>query len=87
AGLFSFEVPGWRNADSETFLDALEIFGIGYSWGGFESLAIHCAPQLRRSATPARHEGALIRLAIGMEAPEDLITDLERGFAAVAAKG
>lgn len=86
AGLFSFEVPGWSVADSEIFLDAMEVFGIGYSWGGFESLAIHCDPQIRRSATPVTHEGALIRLAIGMEAPEDLIEDLEKGFAAVAAR-
>ncbi|MEC9249321.1 MAG: cystathionine beta-lyase [Pseudomonadota bacterium] len=87
AGLFSIEIPGWNNADSEIFLDALDLFGIGYSWGGFESLAIHCDPQVRRSATPTRHDGALIRLAIGMEAPEDLVADLEKGFAAVAAKG
>lgn len=87
AGLFSFEVPGWSVSDSEVFLDAMEIFGIGYSWGGFESLAIHCDPQIRRSATATKHDGALIRLAIGMEAPEDLILDLEKGFAAVATRG
>lgn len=84
-GLFSFSVPGWRLKQSETFLDGLDLFGIGYSWGGFESLAIHCDPQLRRSADDDRHEGALIRLAIGMEDPTDLIADLEKGFAAVAA--
>lgn len=82
-GLFSFTVPGWDVKTSEAFLDALEIFGIGYSWGGFESLAIHCDPQLRRSATETRHQGALIRLSIGMEDPEDLIADLEKGFEAV----
>jgi len=84
-GLFSFEVPGWTVQNSEQFLDALQIFGIGYSWGGFESLAIHCDPQLRRTRSDQKHDGALIRLAIGMEDPGDLIEDLARGFAAVDA--
>ena len=83
-GLFSFELPGWDIPRSERFLDALEIFGLGFSWGGYESLAIHCDPQLKRTTTAHRHEGALIRLSIGMEAPDDLIADLEKGFAAAA---
>ena len=64
-------------------LDDMSLFGMGYSWGGYESLAIHCDPQLKRTRTAHRHDGALIRFAIGLEAPEDLIADLERGFAAV----
>lgn len=83
SGLFAFEVPGWRDTESETFLDALDLFGQGFSWGGFESLAIHCDPQLKRSATATPHEGALIRLSIGLEHPADLIADLEQGFAAI----
>jgi cystathionine beta-lyase len=83
-GLFAFEVPGWDIATSEHFLDALEVFGMGFSWGGYESLAIHCDPQLKRTKTTHKHDGALIRLSIGLEAPEDLIADLERGFKAVA---
>jgi cystathionine beta-lyase len=83
-GLFSVEFPGWDIPASERFLDALDIFGMGFSWGGYESLAIHCDPQLRRSQSDHTHDGALIRFAIGMEAPEDLIADLERGFAAVS---
>lgn len=83
-GLFAIELPGWDNARSETFLDTLDLFGLGFSWGGFESLAIHCDPQWKRSATDHQHEGALIRLSIGMEDPRDLIADLEKGFAAVA---
>tara|TARA_R110000868_G_scaffold2321_2_gene17213 strand:- start:11986 stop:13134 length:1149 start_codon:yes stop_codon:yes gene_type:complete len=82
-GLFAFELPGWDIARSERFLDALEIFGLGFSWGGFESLAIHCDPQLKRTKTAHKHDGALLRLSIGLEAPEDLIADLETGFAAV----
>ena len=84
SGLFAFELPGWDTARSERFLDALEIIGMGFSWGGYESLAIHCDPQLRRSQARERHEGALIRLSTGLEAPEDLIADLEKGFAAAA---
>lgn len=83
-GLFSIELPGWEDARSERFLDALDLFGLGFSWGGYESLAIHCDPQLKRSATERRHEGALIRFSIGMEDPADLIADLEKGFAAAA---
>ncbi|WP_203292279.1 cystathionine beta-lyase [Maricaulis parjimensis] len=81
-GLFSVEFPGWDIPRSERFLDALDIFGMGFSWGGFESLAIHCDPQLKRTQTAHKHEGALIRFSIGLEAPEDLIADLEKGFAA-----
>jgi cystathionine beta-lyase len=80
-GLFSVEMPGWNNEKSERFLDALDIFGLGFSWGGFESLAIHCDPQIKRSKSSS-HAGALIRLAIGLEDPDDLIADLETGFAA-----
>jgi len=83
-GLFSVEFPGWDIPKSERFLDALDVFGMGFSWGGYESLAIHCDPQLKRTKTTHRHDGALIRFAIGLEAPEDLIADLERGFEAVA---
>ena len=82
-GLFAVEFPGWDVAKSERFLDALDLFGLGFSWGGYESLAIHCDPQLKRTATAHRHDGALIRFSCGLEAPEDLIADLEKGFAAL----
>jgi cystathionine beta-lyase len=84
-GLFAFEAPGWDDRRSEAFLDALDLFGLGFSWGGYESLAIHCDPQLKRTHTQHTHDGALIRLAIGLEDPGDLIADLERGFAAAGA--
>ena len=83
-GLFSVELPGWDIPRSERFLEALEIFGMGFSWGGYESLAIHCDPQLKRTKTAQKHDGALIRFSIGMEAPEDLIADLEKGLAAAS---
>jgi len=79
AGVFGVEFAGWSLARGERFLDALDIFGLGFSWGGFESLAVHCDPQLRRHFRTA-HDGALIRLAIGLENVEDLWRDLEQAI-------
>lgn len=62
-------------------IDALELFGIGSSWGGFESLAIRADPKKIRTATRWSPGGPLIRLHIGLEDPDDLIADLEQGFA------
>jgi len=66
------------------FLDTLTLFGIGASWGGYESLAIpfDCAPL--RTATRWQPGGPPVRFHIGLEAVDDLIADLERGFAALA---
>lgn len=86
AGLFSFELLVDDLTTAERFMDALELFGIGYSWGGYESLIIHCDPQLRRSAGDEAHTGILMRLAIGLEAPEDLIADLERAFQVIGSE-
>ena len=60
--------------------DAPLSFGLGYSWGGFESLAVPSNPP--RSAVKWRGDGPLIRLSIGLEDPADLIADLERALAA-----
>ncbi|WP_374409221.1 cystathionine beta-lyase [Pelagerythrobacter sp.] len=90
-GLFSFVLKGRDAAASARFVDALELFGIGFSWGGYESLALPIDPAAIRSATswpPAGwNEGDRwgVRLSIGLEDPEDLIADLERGFAAMEA--
>ena len=57
-------------------------FGIGYSWGGYESLALPVDPEKHRTATEWKTWMAhLIRLSIGLEDPEDLIADLANGFA------
>src|SRR5262249_46563009 len=80
AGLFGFVLKPAPLAAVEAFLDALQLFGLGFSWGGFESLAIHCAPQLEVRAMPPKLEGPLIRLNIGLEDPDDLIADLRRGL-------
>lgn len=83
AGVFGVQFKEWDNARSERFLDALKLFGLGFSWGGYESLAVHCDPQLRRDFREQR-DGALIRLAIGLEDIEDLWADLEQAIAASA---
>ncbi|WP_128892071.1 cystathionine beta-lyase [Erythrobacter sp. HKB08] len=88
-GLFSFVLKGRDEAARARFVDTLELFGIGYSWGGYESLALPFDPASIRSATPWPPEGwdeadrLGIRLAIGLEDPQDLIRDLARGFEAM----
>jgi cystathionine beta-lyase len=90
-GLFSFVLKGGDAPARARFIDALELFGIGYSWGGYESLAIPFDPARARTATawpppgwnPEDRLG--VRLSIGLEDPGDLMRDLERGFAAIAA--
>lgn len=84
-GLFSVIMrPGSQDA-VDAFLDALNLFGLGYSWGGYESLAIPCDPQLRQRSEPPRYDGPLLRFHIGLEHPRDLIADLEAGLAAYGA--
>ena len=80
AGLFSFVLAGGDDAARTAFIDTLVHFGIGYSWGGFESLAVPVDPQRHRSATTPDFAGPLVRLQIGLEDADDLIADLERGL-------
>jgi cystathionine beta-lyase len=61
-------------------IDALDLFGIGSSWGGFESLILPTDPERSRTATRWSAEGPTLRLHIGLEDPQDLVADLERGF-------
>ncbi len=82
SGLFSFVFQGGDEQARAAFIDALDLFGIGYSWGGFESLALPVDPVRHRSATARDDPGPLVRLQIGLEDPDDLIADLDRGFAA-----
>jgi cystathionine beta-lyase len=85
SGLFSMVLKPVPQKAYYAFLDSLELFGIGASWGGYESLAIpfDCAPL--RTATRWQPGGPTVRFHIGLEAVDDLIADLERGFAALAA--
>jgi cystathionine beta-lyase len=82
SGLFSFTLKGGNSKKRAAFIEALSLFGIGYSWGGFESLALPVNPAKYRTATQWRADGPLIRLHIGLEDSEDLIADLAKGFVA-----
>ena len=82
ASLFSF-VLGAGERQATAFINALELFGIGSSWGGFESLAIVAPIAPYRTVTKWEPGGPTIRLHIGLEDPDDLIADLERGFSAM----
>ena len=85
SGLFSVVLKPAPQKAVYAFLDELRLFGIGASWGGYESLAIpfDCAPI--RTATRWAPGGPGVRFHIGLEAVEDLLADLEGGFAALAA--
>src|SRR3954447_17693085 len=78
SGLFTFELDG----DPAAFVESLELFGIGFSWGGYESLALPVHPVRTVSKAPA--EG-LVRLHIGLEDPDDLIEDLANAFTRISA--
>lgn len=80
AGLFGVVLKPCPQSDVHAFLDALRIFGLGFSWGGFESLALNGDPQFGIRAFREAFEGPVIRLNIGLEDPADLIADLERAL-------
>lgn len=81
AGCFSIVLNGISPRDGEAIAERLSLFGMGFSWGGFESLVLPCDRQIRRTAVPWRAEGALLRFAIGLEHVDDLWADLEQAFA------
>ena len=85
SGLFSIVLKPVPEAAVHAFIDALALFGIGASWGGFESLVIPFDCGDVRSATTWSPGGPGVRFHIGLEDVDDLIADLERGFAALAA--
>lgn len=73
--------PRYNAAATRAMIDSLELFGIGASWGGFESLALPTTGFITRTAGTGDFGGPAIRLYIGLEDPADLIADLERGLA------
>ncbi|MCB1468368.1 MAG: PLP-dependent transferase, partial [Rhizobiaceae bacterium] len=83
SGIFSFVMEGADRRQAHAFLDALQIFGLGYSWGGYESLAVpvFLGDRVVAKAPP---EGPVIRLQIGLEDVEDLKADIERGLLAAS---
>lgn len=83
AGLLSVVLRPCSTTQVHALLDAFTVFGLGFSWGGFESLAVDCDPQFSvRERAPA-FGGLCVRLSIGLEDPADLIADLARGLAAM----
>lgn len=84
-GLFGVVLQAGPPAAVEAFIDALTLFSLGFSWGGFESLAIHCDPQLKSRPAKTDLGGPLVRLHVGLEDPADLIDDLRQALVAYAA--
>ncbi|WP_192180087.1 cystathionine beta-lyase [Mesorhizobium amorphae] len=84
SGIFSVVLNGGGQRQQHAFLDALKIFGLGYSWGGYESLAVPVFLGDRKIAK-GPYDGPLIRLQIGLEDVEDLKADIVRGLEAAAA--
>jgi cysteine-S-conjugate beta-lyase len=84
-GLFSIVLKPTSQKSVYAFMNELALFGMGYSWGGFESLVISFDCAEYRTATPWAPGGPTLRFHIGLEDPDDLIADLEGGFAALAA--
>ena len=84
-GLFAVVLKPASKRAVAAMLDGLDLFGMGYSWGGFESLIIPFDPRDYRTATVWNEPGPALRLHIGLEDVGDLKADLEAGFARLAA--
>jgi len=86
SGIFSFVLKVEDKRDykrkAQAFLNGLSLFGLGYSWGGFPSLALH-VNLFDRKVTPPPAGGPVLRLQIGLEDVQDLVADLEKGFTAL----
>lgn len=80
-GLFGVVLKPCTQSAAKAFLDSLKLFGLGFSWGGYESLALHCDPQLKFRTIPVELEGPLLRFHVGLESVEDLKADLAEGLA------
>jgi cysteine-S-conjugate beta-lyase len=85
SGLFSVVLKPASEKGVAAMLDHMELFSMGYSWGGFESLIVPFKPH--RTATTWTAPGPALRLHIGLEHPDDLIRDIENGFKRMAAVG
>ena len=79
-GLLTIELQSCDEAAYARFIESLELFGLGASWGGFESLVLPAVPQARRGLHPQPDEGRLVRLHIGLEDPADLVADLQQAL-------
>lgn len=83
-GLFGVVFRDWTEEQAKRFIDGLALFGIGFSWGGFESLVTLQNPASIRSATRWSSGGPLVRIHIGLEDVDDLIADLSNSLDAVS---
>ena len=83
-GLFGVVLHQTHGEKANAFLDRLHHFGLGFSWGGYESLVIPADPRSYRTAEPWTETGALLRFHIGLEDVDDLKEDLEQAFAALS---
>ncbi|MCB2114481.1 MAG: cystathionine beta-lyase [Parvularculaceae bacterium] len=81
SGLFGIVLKPVPTAQLKAFFNSLRLFGMGFSWGGFESLCIHVRPEKYRTATQWTAPGPVLRIHAGLEDIDDLIADLERAFA------
>lgn len=81
SGLFGFVMKQQERPALARMMDDLNLFGMGFSWGGFESLLIPSNPAHYRSATKWDAGGQTMRIHVGLEDPDDLIADLDAGFA------
>ena len=79
SGLFGVELKPVPKTALAAFFNGLTCFGMGYSWGGYESLIVPA--HFRRTAMHFKAEGPLLRVHAGLEEPDDLLADLERAFA------
>ena len=84
SGLFSVVFKPVPLPALKTFFNTLNLVGIGFSWGGFESLAVHVSPERYRTASPWTDEGPVIRFHAGLEDIDDIKADIDNGFAAMA---
>jgi len=82
-GLFGIMLKPYSKPAVDALIDSLELFGLGYSWGGYESLIVPSNPASLRTATRFEGGGPYLRLHAGLEDSDDQIADLERGFAAL----
>ena len=84
-GLFMVLFKGGDTAKSQAFLNKLTLFGLGFSWGGYESLAVYCEPQIEarpklKDVEAVRLEGSAIRFYVGLEDADDLLADIEQAL-------
>jgi cysteine-S-conjugate beta-lyase len=84
AGVFGVVLNPCAPAGLKAMLEGLDLFAMGFSWGGYESLIVPTDANIIRTAAPWRAEGPCLRLSIGLEHADDLTEDLARGFARLA---